>query len=168
MLNGDSPRTRTVTWNDPLPAAQVGLTMSGLEYMQALIAGQFPPPPVAVLLNFRLAEVASGRAVFVCEPGEYHYNPIGVVHGGLIATLLDSALGCAVHTTLPAGVGYTTLELHVNFVRPLTKDTGEIRCEGTVLHAGKRMATAEAKVFDRDGRLYGHGTTTCMIFPANG
>ncbi|MBI5670278.1 MAG: PaaI family thioesterase [Chloroflexi bacterium] len=164
----DVPRTRTITWDDPMTGALAAPTLSGLDYMQAMIAGKVPRPPIAVLLNFHLVEVAYGRSVFVGEPAEYHYNPIGTVHGGLIATLLDSALGCAVHTTLPVGLAYTTLELHVNFVRPLTKDTGAIRCEGAVLHRGSRLATAEAKVFDRAGKLYGHGTTTCMIFPAGG
>ncbi len=163
----EAARTRTITWDDPTPGTQAAPALSGLEYMQALIAGTLPHPPISVLMNFRLVEAAFGRSVFVGEPAEYHYNPIGMVHGGLVATLLDSALGCAVHTTLPAGVGYTTLELHVNFVRPVTKDTGELRCEGVVLHAGRRLATAEAKVFDGAGKLYGHGTTTCMVFPAD-
>lgn len=164
----DTDRTRTYTWDDPMAGADLVATMSGMEYLQAMIAGKIPPPPIAITLDFRLAEIGDGRAVFTGTPAEYHYNPIGVVHGGLIATLLDSALGCSIHTTLPAGAGYTTLELHVNFVRPLTRDTGEIRCEANVLHLGKRLGTAEAKVFDSAGKLYGHGTTTCMIFPAGG
>lgn len=167
-MSNDNNRTLTVTWDDPMVYVQHAATMSGLEIMQAMIAGQFPPPPIARLMNFTLGEVDKGRAVFTAEPAEYHYNPIGVVHGGLISTLLDSALGCAVHTTLPAGVLYTTLELHVNFVRPLTQHTGPVRCEAQVLHSGRRMATAEAKVTDAGGKLYGHGTTTCMIFPAGG
>lgn len=167
-MSNNNHRTLTVTWDDPMVYLQQARNMSGLEIMQAMIAGQFPPPPIARLMDFNLIEVAEGRAVFVGEPAEYHYNPIGVVHGGLISTLLDSALGCAVHTTLPAAVLYTTLELHVNFVRPLTKDTGLVRCEAQVLHTGRRMATAEAKVIDAGGKLYGHGTTTCMIFPADG
>ena len=168
MPDSTDARTRTITWHDPMPGAASARTMSGLDYMHALLAGKFPPPPISVLLNFRLSEVAEGHAIFTCEPAEYHYNPIGSVHGGLIATLLDSALGCAVHTTLPAGAGYTTVELHVNLVRPLTVDTGEIRCEAHVLHAGKRLATAQAKVTDLAGRLYGHGTTTCLVFAGEG
>jgi uncharacterized protein (TIGR00369 family) len=156
-------RTRTVTWGDPLLSAQAATTMSGIDFLQAMIDGQYPPPPIAVLLNFSLAEVSPGRAVFEVEPAEYHYNPIGVVHGGLIATLADSALGCAVQSTLPAGVGYTTLELHVNLTRALTMDTGRVRCEANVLHVGRRVATAEAKVTDASGKLYGHATTTCII-----
>ncbi len=161
-----SGRSRTITWEDPsiLPKAAQG--KSGLEFMREMIAGKFPPPPIAVLMDFRLAEVDEGRAVFVCTPGEQHYNPIGVVHGGLISTLCDSALGCAVHTTLPVGAGYTTIELHVNLIRALTRDTGEVRCEANVVHVGRRMATAEARVIDQQGKLYGHATTTCMVFPA--
>lgn len=168
MSEPNPPRARTITWDDPMIGALAAPGLSGLEYMEAIIDGRLPRPPITMLLNFRLAEVSEGRAVFVCEPAEYHYNPIGAVHGGLIATLLDSAMGCAVHTLLPAGVAYTTLELHINFVRPLTKDTGLIRSEANVLHSGRRLATAEGKVFDRAGKLYGHGTTTCMIFPAGG
>jgi uncharacterized protein (TIGR00369 family) len=162
----DEKRTRTITWEDPMAGAKLGATMSGMDYLQAMLAGKIPAPPIAQTLDFRLAEVSEGHAVFTGKPAEFHYNPIGVVHGGLIATLLDSALGCSIHSMLPTGTGYTTLELHVNFVRPLTRETGEIRCEANVLHMGKRLGTAEAKVFDSAGKLYGHGTTTCMIFPA--
>jgi uncharacterized protein (TIGR00369 family) len=162
----DKKRTRTTSWEDPMTGAALGATMSGIEYLQAMLAGKIPAPPIAVTMDFRLAEVSEGRAIFTGTPAEFHYNPIGVVHGGLVATLLDSALGCSIHSMLPAGTGYTTLELHVNFVRPLTRDTGEIRCEANVLHIGRRLGTAEAKVLDIAGKLYGHGTTTCMIFPA--
>ena len=105
-----------------------------------------------------------GRAVFECTPSEYHYNPIGVVHGGLAATLLDSALGCAVHSTLAAGAGYSTVELHVNLVRPITMQTGRMRCEAEIVHVGRSMATAQGRLTDAAGKLYAHGTTTCMIF----
>src|SRR5690606_33755904 len=103
------------------------------------------------------------RAVFVCEPGEFHYNPIGSIHGGLAATLLDSAMGCAVHSTLPAGVGYTTLEIKVNYMRPLRIERGEVRCEGRVIHRGGRTAVADGRVVDADGKAYAHATTTCLI-----
>ena len=103
-------------------------------------------------------------AVFAVEPAEYHYNPIGVVHGGVAATLLDSAMGCAVHSALPAGAGYTSLEIKVNFVRPLTAETGRVRCEAKLIHLGGRTATAEGRVVDEAGKLYAHGTTTCLIF----
>lgn len=115
-------------------------------------------------MNFRISELSEGRAVFVVEPAEYHYNPIGVVHGGVAATLLDSAMGCAVHSTLPVGASYTTLEIKVNYIRPMTADTGLVRCEATIIHLGVRTATAEGKVVDQKGKLYAHGTTTCIIF----
>jgi uncharacterized protein (TIGR00369 family) len=115
-------------------------------------------------MNFRIAELSEGHAVFVVEPAEYHYNPIGVVHGGVAATLLDSAMGCAVHSTLPAGVGYTTLEIKVNYIRAMSSETGLVRCEANVIHVGDRTATAEGKIVDEKGKLYAHGTTTCIIF----
>jgi uncharacterized protein (TIGR00369 family) len=156
-------RTRTVSWDDPLIAAQAAPTMAGLEYLQALERGELPAPPMMVLLNMGLQDAEPGRVVFSVEPAEYHYNPIGTVHGGLAATLCDSAMGCAIHTTLPAGVGYTTLELKINFVRPLTVATGLVLCEGKVINVGGRVATAEARVTDREGKLYAHATTTCLI-----
>jgi len=157
-------RTYTATWEDPKLVAQAGRTMSGLELMQGMIAGRFPPPPIAKLMNFRLAEVDNGLAIFECEPGEMHYNPIGVVHGGLAMTLLDSCMGCAVHTSLQAGVGYTTLEAKVNLVRAITATTGRMRAIGKVLHAGRSVATAEGQLVDAAGKLYAHGTTTCIVF----
>ena len=156
-------RTLTVTWQDPLPIAQAARTRSGRELLEAMIRGELSPPPIAVLLGFRLAEVAEGRAVFVVKPGEQHYNPIGVVHGGLLATVLDSALGCAVHSTLLAGVGYTTLELKVNFVRAVTEGTPPLRAEAHIVHVGRRVATAEGRVTDDAGKLYAHATTTCLL-----
>lgn len=141
----------------------IALELSGLEMMRAIFAGELPPPPIAELLGFRGAEVEFGHAVFEFEPGPQHYNPIGSVHGGVAMTLLDSAMGCAVHSTLPAGVRYTTLEVKTNFVRPITAETGLIRCEGIVLHKGSRIATAEGKLTDASGRLLAHGTTTCLI-----
>ena len=157
-------RTLTVSWEDPRALAEAGRGLSGLEYLQKIVAGELPRPPISALLDFALVELSEGRAVFACEPAEYHYNPIGVVHGGLAATLLDSAMGCAVHSTLPAGAGYTTLEIKVNYVRALTAETGEVRCEARIIHVGGRTATAEGKVLDAAGKLYAHGTTTCIIF----
>jgi len=156
-------RTRTIAWDDPMLGARRGMEMSGIEYMRAIISGEIPRPPIAWSLDFGLAEVEEGRAVFTLTPREFHYNPIGVVHGGVAATLLDSAMGCAVHSLLPAGVGYTTLELKVNFLRALTRDTGPVRAEATVLHAGKRTALAEARLVDEAGKLLAHATSTCMI-----
>ena len=140
----------------------------GLAFLQALIAGTVPNPPISELLNFYLVEVAKGRAVFEGNPEFRHYNPIGSVHGGIAATLLDSALGCAIFSTLHKGDTCTTLELKLNFVRPMTKDTGPVRAEGRILHRGRTVATSEGDLKDRAGKLYAHATTTCMIFPAKG
>ncbi len=156
-------RVRTVTWEDPMVTAEAARNMSGLEFLQAIARGELPPP-IARLLGFDLETVEQGRVVFAVEPAEYHYNPIGVVHGGLASSVLDAALGCAAHSALPAGTGYTTVELHVNFVRPLTATTGRVRCEADVIHVGRSMATAQARLIDSQGKLYDHATTTCMIF----
>jgi uncharacterized protein (TIGR00369 family) len=163
------PRERTVTWEDPVASATKGLGLSGLDYIRAIAAGDVPPPPIALLLGFEVVEVEEGRAVFAVTPEEFHYNPIGVVHGGLPATLLDSAMGCAVHSTLPAGTAYTTLEFKINFARAITRDTGPIRCEGTVVHRGRTVATAEGRVVARrSGKLLSHGTTTCLLRSIDG
>jgi len=161
-------RTRTIAWDDPMLGARRGMEMSGIEYMRAIVAGEIPRPPIAWSLDFQLAEVEEGRAVFTLQPAEFHYNPIGMVHGGVAATLLDSAMGCAVHSLLPAGVGYTTLELKVNFLRALTRDTGPVRAEGKVLHAGSRTALAEARLVDAAGKLLAHATSTCLILRPGG
>jgi uncharacterized protein (TIGR00369 family) len=144
--------------------ALAGRGLSGLEYLRKIVAGELPRPPISALMNFGITELSEGRAVFTVEPAEYHYNPIGVVHGGLAATILDSAMGCAVHSMLPAGVGYTTLEIKVNYIRPMTAETGGVRCEARVIHVGGRTATAEGRVVDQSGKLYAHATTTCIIF----
>jgi len=149
---------------DPRQVAEQGLKLSGMEYIQAIFRGELPAPPISELMGFQGVEAEPGRAVFEMVPGPQHYNPIGSVHGGIALTLLDSAMGCAVHTTLDAGVGYTTLEVKTNFVRPITADTGLIRCEGHVIHSGSRVATAEGKLTDAAGKLLAHGTTTCLIF----
>jgi uncharacterized protein (TIGR00369 family) len=156
-------RTRTVVWEDPMVGAKAAREMRGIDYLQAIARGEYPPPPIAVLMGFSLVEVAEGRAAFAVEPGEHHYNPIGLVHGGLLATILDSAMGCAVHSSLPAGTGYTTLELHVNLVRAVSRDTGRLVCEAELLHRGGRVATAQGRVRDAEGRMYAHGTTTCLL-----
>ena len=132
-----------------------------------MIDGRLPRAAIASLLGFDLVEVGEGFAAFECQPGERHYNPNGTVHGGLACTLLDSAMGCSIHSTLPAGMAYTTLELKVNLVRPITGGTGRLRCEARLIHAGRRIATAEGKLIDPTGKLYAHGTTTCMIFPVS-
>jgi uncharacterized protein (TIGR00369 family) len=156
-------RTRTYSWVDPLAALGEMAGLSGLEAMRKMMEGELPPPPIANTLDFRLVEVERGRVVFECEPAEFHYNPIGVVHAGLAATLLDSAMGCAFVSTLDPGIGWTTLELKANFTRALTKDTGTVRCVGTVVHPGRTVATTEARVEDAGARLYAHGTSTILV-----
>ncbi len=138
--------------------------LSGLQVMQKMLAGELPYPHIADTLDFALVEVAAGRAVFQGAPQLKHYNPLGTVHGGWYATLLDSALGCAVHTTVPAGYGYTTAELGVNIVRAASAKTGPLRAIGQVIHSGRQLATAEARIVGPDGKLYAHATTTCLVF----
>ena len=136
----------------------------GLELMQAMLRGELPWPPIARTLDFQLMEVGEGRAVFQGTPGPNHFNPMGGIHGGWYATLLDSALGCAVHTMMPSGRGYTTAELGVNLVKAIGPRVQRVRAEGRVLHCGRQLATAEAKLFGPDGTLYAHSTTTCLVF----
>ncbi|MBK8135111.1 MAG: PaaI family thioesterase [Chloroflexi bacterium] len=163
MTAPEGERTRVIAWADPLATAEAARSMSGLEFLHAMLRGDVPRPPISNTLDFTLESASEGRAVFVVTPQEFHYNPIGVVHGGLAATLLDSALGCAVQTMLPAGVAYTTVELHVNLVRAITRDTGMLRAESEVMHMGRSIATAQARLIDGAGKLYAHGTTTCMV-----
>jgi uncharacterized protein (TIGR00369 family) len=158
-------RSRTLEWSDPLATAAAGAELAGIDYMRALAAGELPAPPIAVVMNMGPTEIEEGRVVFSGEPGEEHYNPIGIVHGGYAATILDSVLGCAVHTTLPLGVGYTSLGLEVKYLRPISRDTGRVLCEGTVVHRGRKQATAEARLTAADtGKLLATGTSTLMIF----
>lgn len=138
--------------------------MSGLQALQAMLRGELPFPPIARTLNFQLLEVGEGRAMFQGTPGPDHYNPMGGIHGGWYATLLDSALGCAVHTLMPAGRGYTTAELGVNLVKAISPKVQRVRAEAKVLHCGRQLATAEARLYGSDGTLYAHGTTTCLVF----
>lgn len=156
-------RTRTFSWHDPLASAQQARGLNGIDFLRKIIAKDLPQPPIACTLDYALLEVEEGRAVFGIQPAEIHYNPIGMVHGGIPCTLLDSAMGCAVHSTLPAGVGYTTLELKVNIVKAIGKDTGYLRAEGRLIHAGRSTAVAEGRLVDEAGKLYAHATTTCMI-----
>jgi uncharacterized protein (TIGR00369 family) len=156
-------RTRTYSWADPFAALAEAAGLSGLDAMQKIMAGELPPPPIADTLDFRIAEVERGRVVFECEPAEFHYNPIGVVHAGLAMTLLDSAMGCAFVSTIEAGVAWTTLELKANFTRVLTMDTGTVSCTGTVVHPGRTVATTEARIEDAQGRLCAHGTSTILV-----
>ena len=169
MTKPTTARSRTITWEDPVAAAEQRLDLSGLDHLNAIREGRVAPPPMAVLMGLDLVEAGEGRAVFAVTPEEFHYNPIGVVHGGLAATLIDSATGCAVQSTLEPGVVHTSLEVKVNFARAITRDTGRVLCEGTVVHRGRTIATAEARlVAEASGKLHAHGTATCMLMAANG
>jgi uncharacterized protein (TIGR00369 family) len=140
--------------------------MGGLAFFRHMLEGQMPQAPMTKLLNMRLLEVDEGRVVFGARPTRDHYNGMGVVHGGLAATLLDSALGCAINSMAPPGKIYTTLELKINYTRPLTEEVGDVRCEARVIHLGSRTATAEGRIVDADGKLYAHGSTTCIVVEA--
>jgi uncharacterized protein (TIGR00369 family) len=142
--------------------------LSGLDAIRAVMAGELPPPPIMDTLGFRLADAGQGFAAFEGVPEFRHYNPIGAVHAGFAATLLDSAVYCAIHSTLAQGETATTLEIKINMVRPLTKTTGNVRAEGRVIHRGRTTATSEGTLRDPGGKLYAHATTTCIIFPVNG
>jgi uncharacterized protein (TIGR00369 family) len=161
-------RQRTTTWEDPSASAAHLGSESGLAMMQALFDGKIPPPPIGATLGFDLDSVEDGRAVFSLEPAEHHYNPIGSVHGGVFATLLDSAAGCAVHSTLPPGVGYTSVDLNVKFLRPMTAATGRVTCEGRVVNRGRRLVLAEAAITDGTGRLLATATSSCLLFDLPG
>ncbi|NJP50201.1 PaaI family thioesterase [Streptomyces sp. SBST2-5] len=158
-------RTRAYDWADPAVSAEAVPHHSGLDFIRKLLDGELPAPPVAATLGFTLEEADHGRAVFALVPGEEHYNPIGSVHGGVYATLLDSAAGCAVQTVLPQGMGYTSLDLTLKFLRPVTAGTGKVRAIGTVLDYGRRTALAQAELRDSEDRLLAHATSSCMLFP---
>ncbi len=157
--------TRTVTWTDPAIYASAA-DLSGLELLRAILSGALPRPPVAELLGMRGLEVERGRVVFEMEVGEYHYSPLNIVHGGVTATLLDTVMGCAVFTMLRAGAGYTTTDLQVRYVRPVSVASGVLRAEGTVVHAGSRVMTAEGRVTDARGKLVAHGGCGCLVLTA--
>jgi uncharacterized protein (TIGR00369 family) len=162
-LDPASTRRREVVYQDPVASFERAVGMTGLEQMRAISSGELPPPPIAVLMNMAPQEVELERVVFTGEPGEEHYNPIGVVHGGYASTLLDTVLGCAVQTTLSSGETYTTQTLEVKLVRPITRETGTVRAEGVISYRGRRQATAEARIESAEGKLLATGTSTCMI-----
>ena len=157
-------RQRTHSWTDPAETAAAALDVDGLTFLRALAAGEVPAAPIATTLGMTLEEVEEGRVVFGLVPAEFHFNPIGSVHGGVYATVLDSACGCAVHSTLPAGVGYTSVDLNVKFLRGMTIDTGRVTCEGRVVHRGRRMVLAEATLKDGQDRLLATATSSCLVF----
>lgn len=158
-----SQRSRTFTWDDPVGLHQQMRGLSGLEFLRRVLTGELPSPPMAELMNIRISEVDRGRVVFEGTPEEYHYNPLGVVHGGMAATLLDSALGCCVNSCLEAGDVYTTLELKVNYLRAITRETGRVRAIATVVHIGRTTAVVEGKVVDAHEKVYAYASSTCLI-----
>lgn len=157
---------RHYTWDDPAPGWAAAATMSGLEFMRASLVGEMPEPPICVSNRFRLVAVELGRVTFTGEPGSDHYNVAGTVQAGWTTSLLDATLGSAVHSALPAGQLYTTLDLKLNLVRPITASTGTLTCTAWTEHVGRRTATASGRIEDAAGKLYAHGATTCMVFPA--
>jgi uncharacterized protein (TIGR00369 family) len=160
----DGTRTRTFSWSDPSVHAGLIGRRTGLELLQAIESGELPPPPIMQLIDARNFHAEEGTVSIELDAQEFHYNPLGTVHGGVISTLLDTAAACSVHSTLAAGVGYTSLDLNVKFLRPVTLASGRLTCTGTVLQRGRRTALAEARLTDARGKLIAHATSTCMIF----
>jgi uncharacterized protein (TIGR00369 family) len=156
-------RHHTITWSDPMISTRAVKSMNGLDYLLSLRNAQSPLPPMYALFNFRFLEVEAGHIVFEATPAQYHCNPVGIVHGGFACTLLDSATACAILTLLSADTDLMSLEIKVNFVRPIEVQTGAMRCEGNAIHSGHRVATAEGRITDRKGRLYAHAVSTCLI-----
>jgi uncharacterized protein (TIGR00369 family) len=157
-------RTRTHSWSDPMETAEAAATLPGIEAIRKIAEGELPPPPIASLLDFEITLVEEGRVIFAVTPAEWMYNPIGSVHGGVAATLLDSSLGCAIHTILPSGTAYTTTDLHVRYVRAMTATTGRVLADSRVVHSGRRLATAEGRLYaEADGKLFATATTSCLI-----
>jgi len=165
MSESTNSRRRTYHWQDPRAAAAQMPDMTGLEFLQAMRNGRLPRPPISAALGYRFTSVSDGEAIFTLEPGEHLFNPIGSVHGGVYAVLLDSAMSCAVQTRLPRGVGYTTLEYKINLVRPMQLDSGPLQAIGRAVHVGRRVGTATGELVDEAGKIYAHGSTTCLIFP---
>ena len=159
-----SSRSLAIEWEDPAPAAAQIPELDGIDFVRGLAEGTYPPPPIAKLLGFEVAEVEEGRVVFECTPGEQHYNPIGTVHGGLACTLLDSAIGCAVQSTLQQGQGYTSIDITVNYLRPILASSGTLRCEGVVTKPGSRIAFGEGRITDGGGRLVATATSSLLVF----
>jgi len=163
----NAERSRTIIWDDPKISSRDAQAISGLDYLRSIKRGEISPPPIARLVGYRIAEIEHGHAVFELEPGEFLYNPFATVHGGIASTLLDTTMTAAVLSTLSKGFGCSTLEIKVNFIRPITIESGLMRCEGRVIHSGSRIATAEGKVMNSQGKLHAHGGSTCMIFSSD-
>ncbi len=157
-------QARTVSWHDPAKSAAVGLTMAGIDYLQAMVDGRIPPPPISQLIRMDLVEAEPGRVVFTCQPDESSYNPIGAVHGGLVCTLLDSVAGCALHSTLPAGKGYTSVEIKVNYLKAVRASSGMLTAVGTVVKAGSRVGFTEGVVTDESGAVVATASSTLLVF----
>lgn len=159
----DQIRERNITWEDPMKGASHALNLSGLAYFEKIKNGELPLPPLLTALDFHAQEVEKGKAVFSFVPQEFHYNAIGTVHGGVISAILDTAMGCTLHSLLPAGTGYTTLELKVNFLKAVTTTSGELRAVGKAIHTGSRTALVEAQLVDGNGTVHAHGVSTCLL-----
>ena len=169
VLSTDSRSTwgpaasKTVTWYDPETTARLGMQLRGIEFLGAMQRGEVPPPPIASLLDFAICELGVGRVVFECTPDQSHYNPIGMVHGGLVCTLADTVIGCAVHTTLDQGLTYTSIDLSVSYLRPVTGSSGVLRATGRVTKPGHRVAFGAADIVDGAGRLVATATGSCLV-----
>jgi uncharacterized protein (TIGR00369 family) len=162
-MDSQYSRSRTVTWEDPVPVLSKAAHMAGIEVMRAIATGELPPPPIANLMNFTVTDVQSGRIAFSCTPGEEHYNPLGVIHGGLLCTLLDTVAGCAAHTTLAAGVAYTSIEIKVSYLRPVTLSSGTLSAVGTVTKNGRRVIFADGIVHDGVGRPVASASSSLLV-----
>jgi len=158
------PRARTVTWHEPGPSTAKGLSLAGVDYLRAMANGELPQPPIAGLLRFEIVSADPGRVVFTCEPDESAYNPIGAVHGGVVCTLLDSVTGCAIHSTLPQGKGYTSVEIKVNYLKAVRLNSGLLTATGTVVKTGSRVGFAEGVVTDASGAVVATATSTLLVF----
>ena len=159
------PRSKTIEWHHPLATAAAGAELSGLAFLRALCDGALPPAPIGVLLGFRPVEIDEGRVVFECTPDESAYNPIGVVHGDSVRTLADTVAGCAVHSTLPAGTAYTSIDLNVSYLRAVTKDSGTLRATGLVTKPGRRVSFCSAEIVDGNGKVVATATSSCLLMP---
>jgi len=158
-------RTKTISWGDPqINKRDAASSISGLDYLKSIKENRISPSPVANLVGYKIYEVDEGFAVFELDPAEYHYNPFATVHGGILSTLLDTSMAASVLSTLPIGYSCTTIEIKVNFIKPVTSETGILKCEATPIHVGKKLATVEGRINDRDGVLHAHGVSTCSIF----